>query len=225
MPDEQKPDLKLAPSSAEEQAAFDAKMADMQKNLVPLLKEDVLVGFPARLKRFAKLISDSHDELALGQWLEHAHMVAHNATVLAAYSPEAEEFRDGYKPKLAGDAGIDMTVIKDAVLNPGEYVDLPSGVRIAMPSDWFAEVRARSSTSKRLVHVFPGVIDPGFTGELMACVINLGKEPITIKRGDRVAQLIFHKRLTPNFLAFQAEDLPKTERGDRGFGSTNEVKS
>ncbi len=76
-----------------------------------------------------------------------------------------------------------------------------------------------------MVHVFPGIIDPGYVGEIRACVVNLGKEPLVVKRGDRLAQLIFHKRIIPSFLPVGVEDLPKTQRGENGFGSTNEVKS
>jgi dUTP pyrophosphatase len=211
--------------SDEQQQSAQAPEPEKAPSLVDMLKHEVTEGFPQRMRKLAKLLGEAADGMSLGHWLEAAHTASHTGTVLASFSERALEFKDNYRPKLHGDAGVDIYLVEDAVLNPGEYIDLPSGVQVAMPIDWFAEVRARSSTSKRMVHVFPGVIDPGFTGEIKACVTNLGKEPITVKRGDRIAQLIFHKRLTPSFLPVAVEDLPKTERGERGFGSTNEAKS
>jgi len=143
--------------------------------------------------------------------------------VLLKADDRAKEFVPNFKPKLGGDAGVDLYLVNDVKIEPGRYYDLPSGIRIAMPFDWYAEVRARSSTSKRMVHVFPGIIDPGYTGELFACVTNLSTTAIELKRGDRVAQLIFHKRVSPRFVVVDA--LPTTERGERGFGSTDKEKS
>lgn len=211
---------------ATEQSMTPEQITQADQNHAALLKYlhvEIDGGFALRLRKLAKMINEKPDApgMGLGQWLEAAHEVSHSGTVLAHFSETAEEFRANFKPKLAGDAGVDIYVTEDVVLRHLEYMSIPSGVHIAMPFDWFAEVRARSSTSKRMIHVFPGIIDPGYTGEIKACVTNLSADPVTIKRGERVAQLIFHKRVVPNFLAVPADMLPQTERGERGFGSTN----
>jgi len=185
------------------------------------LTESATAGFPARMREVAQRIAkeDGPSQMGLGQWLELLDAVQHSGRVLLRANPEAAEFAEKYAPKLDGDAGVDIYITQDHTLQPGDYYSIASGICIGMPFDWYAEVRARSSTSKQMIHVFPGIIDPGYTGEIFACVTNLGKQPIELKRGDRLAQLIFHKRVTPSFVL--VDDLPKTERGERGFGSTN----
>lgn len=151
-------------------------------------------------------------------FLHMVDVMAHSGTVLLNYTPEAEEFVKSFKPKMPGDAGVDMYTITDMTILPGQYVDVPSGIKLAMPFDWYAEIRARSSTSKRRIYVAPGIIDAGYRGELYACCVNLTNEPIVIKRGERVAQVVFHRRIHPNFKI--VNELPPSERGDKGFGAT-----
>lgn len=67
----------------------------------------------------------------------------------------------------------------------------------------------------------PGTIDPDYRGEIRVILLNLGSEPVTFQRGDRVAQLLFTPFLTPTLV--EVDTLPPTGRGERGFGSTGKT--
>lgn len=224
MEDQDKTEWHMSP---EEAPQLPATVKLPEQNFEPTMEQKMRQlgeGFPSRMKEAAMEMAAKLDAgMSMGQWFEIADAASHTGRVLFKHTPEAEEFAVKYVPKLNGDAGIDIYCIKDAVIEPGQYHDLPSGVFIAMPHDWYAEVRARSSTSKRMIHVYPGIIDPGYRGEMFTCVQNLGSVgPVYVKRGDRLAQLIFHKRVEPTFENVGDLELPKTERGERGFGSTNQ---
>ena len=123
--------------------------------------------------------------------------------------------------KYPGDAGWDLFVSEECIIQPGETKDVHTGVRIQMPPYLFARITGRSSSlRKRKLLVNEGIIDRGYTGELFICVHNLGTEPITIKRGDRVAQILFH--LIEDVRWSEVEEVKPIngERGGNGFGST-----
>ncbi len=180
---------------------------------------EVRQGFLGRINKWL-FHRPPNEEMSMAQMVEVADHLAHSGRVLIRFGENSREFNGSYAPKVSGDAGVDVYVTEDHLLQPGEYLSLPSDISICMPFDWYAEVRARSSTSKQMIHVFPGIIDPGYTGEIFACVTNLGKEAVEIKRGYRLAQLIFHRRVNPEFVDVGGLELPATERGQRGFGST-----
>jgi dUTP pyrophosphatase len=120
-----------------------------------------------------------------------------------------------------GDAGWDLFTSEECTIQPGETQDVHTGVRIQMPPYLFARITGRSSSlRKRKLLVNEGIIDRGYTGELFICVHNLGTEPVTIKKGDRVAQILFH--LIEDVRWSEVEEIKplKGERGVNGFGST-----
>jgi len=122
-----------------------------------------------------------------------------------------------------GAAGADLhAAIRDPVtLAPGERALLPSGLAMAIPAGWEAQVRPRSGLAlKHGVTVLntPGTIDSDYRGEVGVILINHGDVPFTVERGDRIAQVGFAPVAQPNLL--EVETLPETERGDGGFGST-----
>lgn len=94
-----------------------------------------------------------------------------------------------------------------------------SGIRVSMPNTIWAEVRPRSSTSRRKLHVLGGTIDSGYQGELYTVLHNLGLMPRLIKQGERYAQIVFHSAVRPMFERVFEFTAP-THRGDTGFGST-----
>jgi dUTP pyrophosphatase len=123
----------------------------------------------------------------------------------------------------SGAVGLDLraAISEDRVLLPGRRDAIPTGVAVAIPPGFEGQVRARSGRARSeglaLVNA-PGTIDPDFRGEILVLVINLGEDPITIRRGERVAQLV----LCPVVRAALTEvaELEETARGGGGFGST-----
>lgn len=122
-------------------------------------------------------------------------------------------------PRIEGDAGWDIISSEDTVIAPGAYVDVPSELFMEMPNHIYGLVQARSSTSKKKILVLPGVIDPSFRGRVYAMVLNLSDEQIVIKRGDRIAQMLFMSRVQ-GLHRYDTTELRPSLRGENGFGST-----
>lgn len=126
-----------------------------------------------------------------------------------------------------GDVGMDLPCTLDGpefsgvfTINPGERRLLPTGIRIELPEGYWASIEARSSTSKMGLIVPKGVIDEGYRGEMFAQIMNVGTSAVTIHDGDRIIQLILHKRHVKDFNIIEADELSASERGEDGFGST-----
>ncbi len=122
-----------------------------------------------------------------------------------------------------GAAGMDLVAaIGDSVtLNPGERALLPTGLSISIPPGYEAQVRPRSGlANKHGIGVLnsPGTIDSDYRGEIQIILINLGSEPYTIRRGERIAQIIFSSYAKANFKI--VSELDVTIRNERGFGHT-----
>jgi dUTP pyrophosphatase len=128
-----------------------------------------------------------------------------------------------YRSALA--AGLDLTAaIEEGVsliLDPGERALVPAGIALELPAGFEAQVRPRSGLAYRhgvTVLNAPGTIDADYRGEICVLLINHGKEPFPIRRGERIAQLVISK-VTMVTLE-QADKLSVTERNAGGFGST-----
>lgn len=125
-----------------------------------------------------------------------------------------------------GDVGLDIPAIledkKSVVIDPGERRLIPTGIRIEIPYGYWASIEARSSTSKKSLIVPKGVIDEGYRGELFAQIINVGNEQVEINHGDRLVQLILHKRVIKDFDVIEVDELSESERGETGFGSSGQ---
>jgi dUTP pyrophosphatase len=120
-------------------------------------------------------------------------------------------------------AGMDVhaAVDGDVILRPGKRLLIPTGLAIALPPGYEAQIRPRSGlAAKEGITVLntPGTVDADYRGEVKVILINLGDEPFTITRGMRIAQMI----ISPVTRATWAETdtLPDTSRGAGGFGST-----
>jgi dUTP pyrophosphatase len=131
-----------------------------------------------------------------------------------------------YQSALA--AGLDLlaAVAADApvVIAPGERALIPTGVAIALPPGFEGQVRPRSGLAlKHGITVLnaPGTIDADYRGELQIILVNLGREPFTVERGARVAQLVIAAALQASIRVVASLD--ETTRGARGFGSTGTV--
>jgi len=120
------------------------------------------------------------------------------------------------------DAGADLRSTIDLILEPGERAMVPTGIAIALPEGYAAFVHPRSGLAIKhglsMVNT-PGTIDAGYRGEIAVLLINHDRtEPIAIKRGDRIAQLVIQEVARARFV--EVDELPNTVRGSGGFGST-----
>ena len=122
----------------------------------------------------------------------------------------------------AGDAGADIVSRINIEIAPGERALVPTGISIALPDGYAAFAHPRSGLAIKygvgMVNA-PGTIDAGYRGELQIILINHDlHETFSIKRGDRIAQLVFQKVERAEFI--EVEELPGSGRGADGFGST-----
>ena len=121
-----------------------------------------------------------------------------------------------------GSAGYDVASAEpDFVLAPGERRAAGTGLAFELPPGVEMQVRPRSGLALRhgiTLPNAPGTVDPDYRGELKVILQNGGDAPVTIARGDRIAQLVFARFETP--VLNEAEDLGESERGHGGFGST-----
>ncbi|MBP2473537.1 dUTP pyrophosphatase [Crossiella equi] len=121
-----------------------------------------------------------------------------------------------------GDAGADLVTTSDLVLEPGEREVVGTGVAIALPVGYAAFVHPRSGLAARAglsVVNTPGTIDAGYRGEIKICLVNHDpREPIKLRRGDRIAQLVVQR--VEHALFREVAELPDSERGAGGYGST-----
>lgn len=152
-----------------------------------------------------------------------------------------------HRPKRTGDVGWDLEAAEDVVIRPGEAVDVPTNIRLHLPGDIWAEIRARSSIARRGLQVDAGLIDNGYRGAFYVLIRNMKtlqpdnmlviadssnpyglamewKEAnsVQIKAGERVAQVVFYQpcRIRDK----EVEQIDKdSERGSDGFGSTNDL--
>ena len=118
-------------------------------------------------------------------------------------------------------AGVDLRSVERRVLLPGERALVPTGISIALPLGYEAQVRPRSGLA--LNHGItlpnsPGTIDADYRGEIKVILLNLGDAPFTIEPGDRIAQMIVAPVSQVNWA--EADLLDETERSEGGFGST-----
>jgi len=121
----------------------------------------------------------------------------------------------------AGAAGMDVVTAEDFTLEPGERVAVPSGFAIAIPEGFEVQVRPRSGLAfKHGVTCLntPGTIDSDYRGEVKVILANLGSEPFSALRGERIAQLV--PAAVQRAMMTEVEELGDTQRGSGGFGST-----
>lgn len=137
---------------------------------------------------------------------------------------------NGVLPSRAhsGDAGYDLYVSEDTVIPPGQFIDVPCDLRVALPSGVWARITGRSSTlRKRGLLVAEGIIDNGYRGPLYAGVRNLEQRTVRVAKGDRIAQLILHENTTSGYEPVSVdpgmfERIPGDTRGVAGFGSSGD---
>jgi dUTP pyrophosphatase len=124
-----------------------------------------------------------------------------------------------------GDAGADLRSTEAFVLSPGERRLVPTGVAVAVPEGYAAFVHPRSGLAARhgvtIVNT-PGTIDAGYRGEITVCLVNTDlHQPVSISRGDRIAQLVVQPVSRAAFVP--VAQLPDSARGSGGYGSTGGI--
>ena len=121
-----------------------------------------------------------------------------------------------------GDAGLDLAATERIELGPGERAVVPTGLAVAIPDGYAGFVQPRSGLASRhgitIVNT-PGLVDSGYRGELMVVLHNTDRtEPFVVEAGMRIAQLVVVP--IPDVELVEVEELPASERGPRGFGSS-----
>jgi len=141
------------------------------------------------------------------RWLDHGHGL------------------DMPRQQTAGAAGVDLPAAlgfsETLIIDPGRYAMVATGLSIALPDGYEAQVRPRSGLAAKFgvtVLNAPGTVDADYRGEIKVLLINHGDAPFEIKRGDRIAQLVVAPVSAVRFIERKA--LNDTERGEQGHGST-----
>jgi dUTP pyrophosphatase len=122
-----------------------------------------------------------------------------------------------------GSSGMDLfaSLEKEVTLEPGERRLIPTGISVAIPDGFEGQIRPRSGLAIQkgigIVNA-PGTIDADYRGEIGVLLINLGREPFTIRDGDRIAQMVISQVLRVTLE--EVDDLPPTRRQGGGFGHT-----
>jgi dUTP pyrophosphatase len=121
-----------------------------------------------------------------------------------------------------GDAGVDLVTTSDVTLKPGERALVRTGIAIALQEGFAAFIHPRSGLADAhgvtTVNA-PGTIDAGYRGEIQVNLVNLDRDaPVTLRRGDRIAQLVIQRVEKARFV--EVETLPDSARGEGGHGST-----
>lgn len=142
--------------------------------------------------------------------------------LLIKRTDEAKRF-DLPRPKKVGDCGIDLCTVRNTILpcNSVLPIDVPTGIKVKIPQGMLALILNRSGVPRQMgIDVVPGVIDEGYVGELFACCFNRTGRDIFIPSGTRLVQLILLPASILNVEIEEVDELPETQRGESGFGSS-----
>jgi len=124
-------------------------------------------------------------------------------------------------PKFAleGDAGMDLFSAEEVTLKPGERISCKTGIAIKIPKGYAGLIWDKGGPSHKFgIKTLGGVFDSNYTGEYLIGLINLSRETFCIRRGQKIAQVIFQKVEVPK--VEEIEQFEKTNRGDGAFGSS-----
>lgn len=120
-----------------------------------------------------------------------------------------------------GDAGADLRSVEDTIITPNSRILVHTGLHMAIPAGYVGMVCPRSGFAlKQGVTVLnaPGIVDSSYRGEVGVILLNTSEQTVTVRKGDRIAQMVFVPYVHMTFE--HVESLPETDRGEGGFGST-----
>ena len=162
---------------------------------------------------------NSGDEMAAGEGMASYEERVDQVDVLIMQTDPGLELPGYAQP---GDAGADLRLTEDTILQPGERRLVGTGIAIALPDGYVGLVHPRSGLAARhglTVVNTPGTIDAGYRGEIKVCLLNTDRQtPVALKRGDRIAQLVVQRVSRATFVS--VSELPRSVRGAGGYGST-----
>lgn len=130
-------------------------------------------------------------------------------------------YPDAQLPQMMrqGDAALDLYAQEEHTLKPGERTIVGTGVAMAIPMGYWGNIRDRGGLPlKHGIHTMGGVVDSNYRGEIKVIMINLSDEEYTIKKGDRICQMIVHQHEVIDFE--EVDELDNTNRGEDGFASS-----
>lgn len=116
------------------------------------------------------------------------------------------------------DAGLDLYSREDAIIHPNVRAVFDTGVHVAIPEGYCGYIKSRSGLMCKKGLIADGTIDSGYTGSIGVILFNLSGTKVTIKKGEKIAQLVIHRCELPELEV--VETLEETERSNGGFGST-----
>lgn len=117
------------------------------------------------------------------------------------------------------DAGMDLYAAESTTIMPGEHSLIPSGIAMSIPEGYVGLIWDKSGLAvKHKLVTIAGVIDSGYRGEIQVALMNTGSEPYDVEAGKKIAQLLVQPVLLPKIV--EVDDLPTSQRGANGFGST-----
>ena len=124
----------------------------------------------------------------------------------------------------SGSAGVDLyaAIDDELILKPGERMLIPTGIKVALPPGYEAQIRPRSGLAIKFGITLlnsPGTIDSDYRGEIKVILVNLGDKGFKVKPEDRIAQMIVQKYQQVEFV--EIDELPSTDRDEGGFGHTD----
>lgn len=122
------------------------------------------------------------------------------------------------EPQHDGDAGYDIRAVDGATLKPHSYAVINTGLRMAIPKGFHAEVRPRSGLMMKGIQAGLGTVDSGYRGEVRVVLFNHSAEYFEVLPDMRIAQIVFIKHDLPDLK--EVKEMPGSDRGDGGFGST-----
>ena len=125
------------------------------------------------------------------------------------------------------DSGWDLYSVEETIIQPLQRHVIDTGLKISIQDGWEGQIRPRSgNAAKHGITVLntPGTVDASYSGEVRVILYNTNSMPVTIRAGDRIAQIVFQKIPTVSF-SLVTEFSKKTDRGEGGFGSTGTIGS
>lgn len=128
---------------------------------------------------------------------------------------------DAIIPRFAqsGDVAMDLFSIENKILSPGERISCRTGIAMKIPDGFVALIWDKSGPSHKFgIKTLGGVFDSNYTGEYFIGLLNLGQDDFEIKKGQKIAQVLFQKVEIPEIE--ETHELPETNRGEGKFGST-----
>ena len=119
-----------------------------------------------------------------------------------------------------GDAGVDLYDNKTVTINTGVVGKIPTGIAFAIPKGYWIKLEDRGGFFTNVqLKIGAGIIDNGYTGEIIVCMLNATNRPITIEKGQAFAQAILFELIEAT--VEEVDSLEETERGGKGFGSSD----